>query len=257
MYLIRLLLVAALSVTALSKRAQPSAYETYFKKQSSSTPINLDERQFADLTTGQRDYHAAVVLTALDAKYACTICRAFDPEWKIVANSWKKSDKRGNNRMLFGTLDFEKGRNVFISVKTLDQTAKVLAGTNSSLDAITDSTSSTAVSAHGRRECVGGRSAQAIRLPSTSNSRGCAELDRAQSSPGRVSCHRSTVRLRQACDHHHACRGHPHRGGLRLPVCIAHCTEPKFMGSIEPDHGPHVHQRTYVQPHSKGAIHYG
>lgn len=119
MYLPRLLLLAVLSVTALGKKAQSSAYETYFKKQSSSTPVNLDERQFAELTTGQRDYHTAIVLTALDAKYACSICREFSPEWKILANSWQESDKQGNNRMLFGTLDFEKGRNVFISVRNI------------------------------------------------------------------------------------------------------------------------------------------
>ena len=105
------LLLAAIIPLAITARKTPSAFDVYQKKPS---PIVLSEQTYDELTSAPRDYHAAIVLTALDAKYACSICREFSPEWDILAKSWQK--KKGEHRVLFGTLDFDQGRNVFVKV---------------------------------------------------------------------------------------------------------------------------------------------
>jgi len=115
MHFLRFLALAALSVTAVSARkASTDKFDTYFAKQASSAPFELDEKGYDELTTAPRDYSLAVLLTALDARYACGICREFDPEWKILGRSWQKGDKTGENRLLLSTLDFDQGRNVFM-----------------------------------------------------------------------------------------------------------------------------------------------
>lgn len=106
------LAVAALALTAAAKKST-NAFDVYHKK---SSPISLTEQSYDELTSSPRDYHSAVILTALDAKYGCEICQKFSPEWDILAKSWQKGDKKGQHRVLFGTLDFDQGRNVFIKV---------------------------------------------------------------------------------------------------------------------------------------------
>ncbi|KAK4948699.1 oligosaccharyl transferase subunit ost3/OST6 [Elasticomyces elasticus] len=115
MHLLRFLALAALSVTAVSARkASNDKFDNYFAKQASSAPFELDEKGYNELTTAPRDYSLAVLLTALDARYACGICREYDPEWKILGRSWQKGDKNGENRLLLSTLDFDQGRNIFM-----------------------------------------------------------------------------------------------------------------------------------------------
>jgi len=113
MRVFQLLTVAALSISSVIAKKSPSAFDVYRKKQS---PITLNEQAYEEITSAPRDYYAAVILTALDAKYACGICREFQPEWDIIAKSWQKGDKKGEHRLLFGTLDFEQGKNVFVRV---------------------------------------------------------------------------------------------------------------------------------------------
>ena len=109
----QLLAAAAFTVSAVAAKKSPSAFDVYHKKQS---PIILTEQTYDELTSAPRDYYAAVILTALDAKYACGICRDFQSEWDIIAKSWQKGDKKGEHRMLFSTLDFDQGKNVFVKV---------------------------------------------------------------------------------------------------------------------------------------------
>ena len=111
-----ILSAALLCVTAVSAKKASNAFDVFQKK---SSPISLTEPTYEDLTASPRDYHSAVLLTALDAKYACGICRDFAPEWDIIAKSWQKGDKKGKHRMLFGTLDFDAGRNVFMKVSEI------------------------------------------------------------------------------------------------------------------------------------------
>lgn len=113
MRVLQLLLAASLSIFSVAAKKSPSAFDIYQKKQ---FPITLNEQQYDELTSVPRDYYSAVVLTALDAKYACGICREFQPEWDVIGKSWQKGDKKGQSRVLFATLDFDQGRNVFMKV---------------------------------------------------------------------------------------------------------------------------------------------
>ncbi|RMZ92013.1 hypothetical protein DV736_g742, partial [Chaetothyriales sp. CBS 134916] len=116
MRMLRLLTLVALSITALAAKkapAAPSTFDKYLAKQRLG-PIEIDERVYDELTAGPRDYSVGVLFTARPAKYACQICKDFDPEWDIVARSWTKGDPTGQSRLLLVTLDFEHGRNVFL-----------------------------------------------------------------------------------------------------------------------------------------------
>ena len=124
MRLLNFLTLALLPFTSLAAKkpaSSPTAFSTYASK---SFPIEIDEPAYDALTTPPRDYYTAVLLTARPAKYACQICRDFDPEWKILASSWQKGDKKSSSRVVFTTLDFDNGRNVFIKLQL--QTAPVL-----------------------------------------------------------------------------------------------------------------------------------
>lgn len=112
------LLLPAASLAAKSK-ASDAVFQQYNKKGLSSVPIELDDRSFADLSTTPRDYGFVACLTALGAQFGCGICQTFDPEWKTLGKSWKKADKQGEKRMVFGTLDFTNGRQTFQSVRSI------------------------------------------------------------------------------------------------------------------------------------------
>ena len=116
MRLLRLLVLTALSLTtavSAKKAATNSKFDTYYAQ---SAPLDIDEKSYNELTASPRDYHLSVLLTARDAKYACGICKDFDPEWSVLGRSWQKGDRNGNKRVLLTTLDFDQGRNVFMKV---------------------------------------------------------------------------------------------------------------------------------------------
>ena len=79
-------------------------------------PLKLDDGGYTSLTKGQRDFSVAVLLTALETRFGCVLCREFQPEWDLLGKSWTKGDKDGKTRTLFGTLDFVDGKNTFQSV---------------------------------------------------------------------------------------------------------------------------------------------
>lgn len=115
-----LLTLALLPLTSLAAK-KSSAFDTFVSK---SFPVELDEQSYESVIATPRDYYTAVLLTARPAKYACQQCREFDPEWKVLASSWQKADKKAASRVLFTTLDFDAGRNVFIKLQL--QTAPIL-----------------------------------------------------------------------------------------------------------------------------------
>ena len=118
----KLLSAALLPLAALAAKKAPSTFDVYVQR---SFPIEVDEQSYDALTHVPRDYWTAALLTARPAKFACGLCREFDPEWKILASSWQKGDKKSaNHRLLFATLDFDHGRNVFMKLQL--QTAPVL-----------------------------------------------------------------------------------------------------------------------------------
>lgn len=94
-------------------------YQEYQSNALSGNPVKLNNALYKQITGLPRDYTVAVLLTALDSRFACQICREFDPEWKLLSKSWAKGDKEGESRLLFGTLDFNEGRDTFVSVCTL------------------------------------------------------------------------------------------------------------------------------------------
>lgn len=88
------------------------------KKALSSSPVKLDDASYKKITAAPRDYSIAVLLTAQDARYGCQMCREFGPELDLLSTQWTKGDKAGNSRVLFGLLDFNDGRETFMSVST-------------------------------------------------------------------------------------------------------------------------------------------
>jgi oligosaccharyltransferase complex subunit gamma len=80
-------------------------------------PLKLDDNSYTSLTKAPRDYSVAVLLTALEARFGCQLCRDFQPEWDVLGKSWTKGDKEAKGRLLFGTLDFTDGKNTFQSVR--------------------------------------------------------------------------------------------------------------------------------------------
>lgn len=103
------------SAALAAKKSAGSNFEAYHARAVSSTPIGIDDAGYERMTAAPRDYSVAVLLTALEDRYGCKICRDFQPEWNIIANSWQK-DKQRETRTLFATLDFGNGRATFMKV---------------------------------------------------------------------------------------------------------------------------------------------
>ncbi|KAI9724948.1 MAG: hypothetical protein M1812_000224 [Candelaria pacifica] len=139
MRLLKAFIFSLFSLTALAaKKTTTDKFQEYHSKALSSTPLRLDDALYDHLTAAPRNHTLVVLLTALEAKYGCALCREFQPEWDLVAKSWLKGDKSGRSRVLYGTLDFADGRAVF--QRLMLQTAPVLllfqptVGPNAKLD---------------------------------------------------------------------------------------------------------------------------
>ncbi|KAK7429667.1 oligosaccharyl transferase subunit ost3/OST6 [Neonectria magnoliae] len=113
-----------LTAGVASKKSTTERFDEYHAKAQSSSPLKLSDVSYKSVTGAPRDYTVAVLLTAMDARFGCKLCREFQPEWDLISKSWAKGDKSGKSRMLFGTLDFTDGRDVFLSLGL--QTAPVL-----------------------------------------------------------------------------------------------------------------------------------
>lgn len=112
-------LVASLLPLAVLGAKKPAAdnFEKFHTKAVASSPLKLDDSSYDKLTVAPRDYSVAVLLTALDPRFGCQLCREVQPEWELLAKSWIKGDRTGESRMLYGTLDFGDGKNTFQSVR--------------------------------------------------------------------------------------------------------------------------------------------
>lgn len=100
-----------------ARKSSEDRFSEYHAKSLSSTPVKLGDASYKKLTSAPRDYSVAVLLTALEARFACHLCTEFQPEWELLSNSWTKGDKAGDSRLLFGTLDFSDGRDIFLGVR--------------------------------------------------------------------------------------------------------------------------------------------
>ena len=119
MHLLRGLVLCLLPTSILAaKKPTTDRFVQYHTKALASAPLKFDDSIYAQLTTAPRDYSVAVLLTALEARFGCTLCREFQPEWDLLSRSWTKGDKKGESRLLYGTLDFSDGKNTFQSVSS-------------------------------------------------------------------------------------------------------------------------------------------
>ncbi|KAL8349872.1 hypothetical protein RB601_001546 [Gaeumannomyces tritici] len=107
-----------------AKKAAVDRFQDFRTKSQAQNPVKLDDNLYSRLTNSKRDYSAAVLLTAMDARYGCQLCREFQPEWELLARSWFKGDKKAESRLIYATLDFSDGRDTFMSLGL--QTAPVL-----------------------------------------------------------------------------------------------------------------------------------
>ncbi|KAF1916182.1 hypothetical protein BDU57DRAFT_220558 [Ampelomyces quisqualis] len=123
---LQLLAASLLPFTAIAaKKSSGDRYNDFHAKAlSTGAPVRLDDASYTQLTKAPRDYSVTVLLTALEQRFGCELCRAFQPEWDLLGKSWTKGDKKGESRLLFGTLDFVDGKNTFQSMML--QTAPVL-----------------------------------------------------------------------------------------------------------------------------------
>jgi len=119
------LVLGLLPLTAFAaKKPTVDRFADYHKKSQSSTPLKLTDSVYDKLTSSPRDYSVAVLLTALDNRFGCQLCREFQPEWDLLAKSWTKGDKSGESRLIYGTLDFADGKGTFTSVRLEEKYAE-------------------------------------------------------------------------------------------------------------------------------------
>ncbi|SZF05965.1 unnamed protein product [Blumeria hordei] len=107
-----------------AKQKSEDNFSKFHSKSLSSAPLKLDDSIYGELTASPRNYSVAVLLTAMNPKFGCQLCREFQLEWDILSKSWTRGDRKGDSRLIFGTLDFTDGRNTFQSLGL--QTAPVL-----------------------------------------------------------------------------------------------------------------------------------
>ena len=99
-----------------AKRPSGGAFEKFHAKSQSSAPLRLDDTSYDELTVTPRNHSVVVLLTALEARFGCQLCRDFQPEWDLLGKSWAKGDRHGASRILLGTLDFADGKGTFQKV---------------------------------------------------------------------------------------------------------------------------------------------
>ena len=117
MRLIALLqLPLVLSLAAVAQGDSAARFNKFLSKSLSTAPLKLDDATFTDITSSPRDYTAVVLLTAMPAQFGCHLCKDFQPEYDILGKSWVNGDRKGESRVLFGTLDFPDGKGTFQKV---------------------------------------------------------------------------------------------------------------------------------------------
>jgi oligosaccharyltransferase complex subunit gamma len=118
MHFLKALVLSLLPIAALGATKKPAVdtFERFHTKSLASAPLKLDDSIFDKLTSAPRDYTVAVLLTALENRFGCQLCREFQPEWDLLSKSWVNGDKQGESRLLYGTLDFMDGKGTFQSV---------------------------------------------------------------------------------------------------------------------------------------------
>lgn len=119
MKFLKSLIVFLLPFASLAaKKDSRNRYQDYHAKSLSSAPLKLDDASYDGLTAAPRDFSVAILLTALEARFGCQLCRDFQPEWDLIGKSWARGDRDGRSLMLYGTLDFIDGKGTFQKVES-------------------------------------------------------------------------------------------------------------------------------------------
>ena len=119
MKIVQVLLLMLLPVASHAAKEPSGTFEQFQQKFVASAPLKLNDTTYNALTTAPRDYDVAILLTALEARFGCALCRDFQPEWDVLARSWARGDRNGDTRMLYGTLDFTDGKATFSKVRSM------------------------------------------------------------------------------------------------------------------------------------------
>ncbi|MCJ1463624.1 oligosaccharyl transferase subunit ost3/OST6 [Pseudocyphellaria aurata] len=109
---------------AAAKSRSIDKFEEYHTKSLSTAPVKLNDASYEALTSLPRNHSVAVLLTAIEARFGCQLCRDFQPEWEVIGKSWIKGDRNGQTRVIFGTLDFSDGKGTFQKLRL--ETAPIL-----------------------------------------------------------------------------------------------------------------------------------
>ena len=99
-----------------AKKVDKGSFERYQSQFVASAPLKLDDDAYSDLSIAPRNFSSVILLTALEARFGCRLCKDIQPEWDLLAKSWARGDKRGDSRTVFGTLDFTDGKGTFQKV---------------------------------------------------------------------------------------------------------------------------------------------
>jgi len=110
-----LLSLLAISPIAFVAGEDKLAKLSQLSTKSRSGVIELTNALYNDITTAPRNYTAVVMLTALDSKFGCMLCKEVQPEYELLAKSWRRQHKTGDG-LLLSMLDFAKGRETFMKV---------------------------------------------------------------------------------------------------------------------------------------------
>jgi len=77
--------------------------------------ITLTNDLYSEIVAAPRNYTAVVLLTALNPKFGCVLCRELHPEYELLAKSWLGQHKDSDG-LLFASLDFGAGRETFMKL---------------------------------------------------------------------------------------------------------------------------------------------
>ena len=129
MYWSPLLTLTLLPILCLgAQKPSGGTFENYHAKSQSSAPLRLDDASYDELTASPRNHSVLVLLTALEARFGCQLCRDFQPEWDLLGKSWAKGDRHGQSRILLGTLDFADGKGIFQKVFLVERGVNAATG---------------------------------------------------------------------------------------------------------------------------------
>lgn len=161
MHFFKALVLGSLPLLVAAKKPAVDNFQRFNAKQQASTPLKLDDAAYASLTSAPRDYSVAILLTALDTRFGCVLCRDFQPEWELLSKSWVKGDKKSASRLVYGTLDFTDGKATFQSVSATYNRVLI---SDFAIARSTDSTSAITFPAHHRTSCSEGCRTPEVRL---------------------------------------------------------------------------------------------